>query len=212
MRRLQFFVLFKHCRCQRSNSFDCSCKKLMLTDVWSCCHTIRWLSLFFLPLSLPKNFAFLTCLTLIFTHKTTFTKTYCAILSPFVEPFKEATTEKEKKALIKDAVDAVKKSKALLEDAEDLPKDLVAVCLFLILCFHIHWYSLTQVVRRCLKTSAEKDVEREVTASKSKVQNQKPKKVKPTYTIQDVIKENYRSLIDSEIPYLLGKPEYILRF
>lgn len=55
-------------------------------------------------------------------------------------------------------------------------------------------------------------MEGEVAASKSKVQNQKPKKVKPTYAIRDVVKENYRSLIDSEIPYPPGEPEYICRF
>ena len=68
----------------------------------------------------------------------TFTKTYRALLFPFIEQFKEVTSKKEKKTVIKNAVDAVKKSKALLEDADDLPKDVSAVCLFFILHFLIH--------------------------------------------------------------------------
>ena len=60
----------------------------------------------------------------------TFTLTYGAVLSPFVQPFKEVTTEKERTAVIKTAVGAVKRCKALLEELEDLPQDLPTVCLF----------------------------------------------------------------------------------
>jgi hypothetical protein len=69
-----------------------------------------------------------------------------------------------------------------------------------------------QVVRRCLTASAKKDYEAEAAPPKSKAQEQKRKKVKPSYTIRDVIRENYRSLIDNEIPYPPGDPEYIARF
>lgn len=44
---------------------------------------------------------------------------------------------------------------------------------------------------------------------KSKV---KPTKRKQLYTIRDVVKENYRSLVDKEIPYKSGKVDYLARF
>jgi hypothetical protein len=69
-----------------------------------------------------------------------------------------------------------------------------------------------QVVRHFLKASPEEDSEGEAAEPKSNVQDQKPKKLKHTYTIRDFIKENYRSLIDSQIPYPPGEPEYIARF
>jgi hypothetical protein len=63
------------------------------------------------------------------------TKTYAAVLSPFIQEFRDASNEKARKTVIDIAVDAVKRSKALLEDARDLPKDLptVRVPLFLYL-------------------------------------------------------------------------------
>ena len=69
-----------------------------------------------------------------------------------------------------------------------------------------------QVVRRCLKTLPEEDFEEEAAAPQSKDLDHKPRKVKHTYTLRDVVKENHRSLIDSQIPYPPGEPEYIARF
>ena len=53
--------------------------------------------------------------------------------------------------------------------------------------------------------------EEAVAEPETKVQR-KPKKVKPIYTIRDVIKHHFRDLIDEEIPYQPGEPEYIARF
>jgi hypothetical protein len=65
-----------------------------------------------------------------------FSKIYAPVLSPFIEKYKMAKNEKERKAVKTMAVDAVLKSRDLLEDQGiDLPKDLDAVCL--IAFFHI---------------------------------------------------------------------------
>lgn len=66
-----------------------------------------------------------------------------------------------------------------------------------------------QAIQRYLKASRTKDSEPDVDAPKSKV---KPRKRKQLYTIRDVIKENYRYLVDEEIPYKSGEPEYLARF
>ena len=62
------------------------------------------------------------------------------------------------------------------------------------------------------KNVARRRFEEEAAAPQSKDQDHKPRKVKHTYTLRDVIKENHRSLIDSQIPYPPGEPEYIARF
>jgi len=37
----------------------------------------------------------------------------------------------------------------------------------------------------------------------------KPKKIKKTYNIRDVIKQNYRSLVENEIPFKSTDKEYL---
>ena len=60
-----------------------------------------------------------------------FTDLYSSILSPFVKSYKEATNEKKRALVLKNAADAVLESRHLLEDTGiDLPKDLKKVCLF----------------------------------------------------------------------------------
>ena len=57
-----------------------------------------------------------------------FSKEYGTILSPFVEKYKAEKTEKHKKSIVKNAVDAVLASKNGLEhDGKPLPKDLPTV-------------------------------------------------------------------------------------
>jgi len=59
----------------------------------------------------------------------TFTDDYAEVLSPFVDNYKTAKNEKERKAVLRNAADAVSESRNLREDAaEDLPKDLQTVC------------------------------------------------------------------------------------
>ena len=66
-----------------------------------------------------------------FLAKMTFTNDYSIVLSPFVVEYKSAKNEKGRKAVVKDAADAVMRSKELQEDGgEDLPKDLQTVCFF----------------------------------------------------------------------------------
>ena len=37
----------------------------------------------------------------------------------------------------------------------------------------------------------------------------KPKKVKPLYNIRDVVKQNYRELVEEKIPFKPNDPKYI---
>jgi hypothetical protein len=53
-----------------------------------------------------------------------FTEVYNEVLSPF---FREAENEKLRKAILKNAADAVVRSRDSLEVMEDLPKDLEKV-------------------------------------------------------------------------------------
>jgi len=57
----------------------------------------------------------------------TFSKTYAAVLSQFINKYLDAKNEKARKAVVNQAAEAVRESKALLEDAEDLPKGLQTV-------------------------------------------------------------------------------------
>lgn len=58
----------------------------------------------------------------------TFGQLYSDILTPFVKKYEEAKNDKGRKAVIKNAVDAVSKGRELLEDgAGDLPNDLPTV-------------------------------------------------------------------------------------
>lgn len=57
----------------------------------------------------------------------TFSKTYAAVLSQFIDKYLDAKNEKARKAVVNQAAEAVRESKALLEDAEDLPKGLQTV-------------------------------------------------------------------------------------
>jgi hypothetical protein len=61
----------------------------------------------------------------------TFSEDYSEVLTPFVEIYSSAKNEKERKAVLGNAADAVKTSHDLREDkAIDLPKDLQKVCIF----------------------------------------------------------------------------------
>ena len=67
-----------------------------------------------------------------FTYTMAFDDNYSAVLSPFLKKFKDAQNEKQKRAVLKNACDAVVKSRDLLEDKTvALPKDLSAVHLFI---------------------------------------------------------------------------------
>jgi hypothetical protein len=61
----------------------------------------------------------------------TFSKSYAAVLSQFINTYVDAKNEKARKAVVNQAAEAVRESKALLEDAENLPKGLQTVCLSL---------------------------------------------------------------------------------
>jgi hypothetical protein len=71
----------------------------------------------------------------------TFTEGYATILLPFVEEFKKAKNENARKAVVRNAADAVSKSGDLSEDGgDDLPKDLKTVCFFHSKCFSTDFY------------------------------------------------------------------------
>ena len=57
----------------------------------------------------------------------TFSKTYAAVLSQFINKYLDGKNEKARIAVVNQAAEAVRESKALLEDAEDLPKGLQTV-------------------------------------------------------------------------------------
>lgn len=64
----------------------------------------------------------------------TFSDDYASILLPFVEEYKAAKNDKGRKAVLKNAADAVSKSRNLREDnVTELPKDLPTVCDFIFL-------------------------------------------------------------------------------
>lgn len=54
-------------------------------------------------------------------------KTFCNLLSPFVESYKEAKNQKELKSIIKNAVDAVLDNRDMMEEPGELPSDLPTV-------------------------------------------------------------------------------------
>jgi hypothetical protein len=138
----------------------------------------------------------------------TFTEDYSKVLSPFLKRYKEAENEKLRKAVSKEAADAVVKSRDVLEDKGDLPKDLEKVCfwffsfLLLLHCdFDIYIFSL-QAIARYFKRSIKKESTAEGGAPK-------PRKMKQVYTMRDVIKEKYRHLVEEEIPYNPTDKEYL---
>ena len=51
-------------------------------------------------------------------------KTFCNLLSPFVESYKEAKNQKERKPIIKNAADAVLDNRDMMEELGELPSDL----------------------------------------------------------------------------------------
>jgi hypothetical protein len=62
-----------------------------------------------------------------------FSDDYADVLSPFINEYKTAKNEKARKAVLRNAADAVSKSANLREEETvDLPKDLKTVCLFFI--------------------------------------------------------------------------------
>jgi hypothetical protein len=71
----------------------------------------------------------------------TFTKDFSIVLSPFVAKYKTANNDKERKAVVRNAVEAVTKSANLREDGTvNLPKELPTVCLLFILSHFIDLY------------------------------------------------------------------------
>jgi len=150
----------------------------------------------------PLPSASLTRLESHSTYQMAFTKCYASVLSPFVEKFREAKNEKDRKTVVKNAADAVTNSKNLLEDEEDLPKDLQTVCnrlpSFPFLYSYIGLQAISRFIKRCVKKASEPEVEQP-----------KPKKVKKIYTIRDVIKQHYRSRVEEEIPFKSNDKEYL---
>jgi hypothetical protein len=66
-----------------------------------------------------------------FPETMTFSEDYGKLLSPFLKEYKKANNEKARKAVIKNAADAISSSSGLLEDkGASLPKNLKTVCLF----------------------------------------------------------------------------------
>ena len=64
----------------------------------------------------------------------TFSEEYATVLSPFLEQYKKANNEKERKAVLRSAADAVTETSNLREEkAAELPKDLEKVCPFIII-------------------------------------------------------------------------------
>jgi hypothetical protein len=127
------------------------------------------------------------------------------ILEPFVQSYKEATNQKNKAVIIKNAADAVAKSRDLLEDtAMDLPKDLKTVCLYSF-CVFCLCCSQAQAVMRYIKGLL-KNEKKEATVES---RDPKPRKLKQVYTMRDVIKQQYRELIEAEIPYKPADKEFI---
>ena len=75
----------------------------------------------------------------------TFSKTYAAVLTQFIDKYLDAKNEKARKAVVNQAAEAIRESKALLEDVEDLPKGLQTVCLRL---FSRNHQSISKVAYR----------------------------------------------------------------
>lgn len=71
---------------------------------------------------------------------------------------------------------------------------------------------MLQAVRRYLTACIKKDSELEAPEAEAKVQEAKPKKLKQMYTIRDVIKQNYRALVNDQIPYKPTDKEYLGSF
>jgi hypothetical protein len=64
----------------------------------------------------------------------TFSEEYATVLSPFLEQYKKANNEKERKAVLQSAADSVTEASNLHEEkAAELPKDLQKVRLFIII-------------------------------------------------------------------------------
>lgn len=66
-----------------------------------------------------------------------------------------------------------------------------------------------QAIRRQLTAAVRKDSEPEATPANDKVAAPKPSKLKETYTIRDVIKQNYRTLVNDQIPCKPTDKDYI---
>src|SRR5271156_5442957 len=69
-----------------------------------------------------------------------------------------------------------------------------------------------QAVRRHLTACIKKNSEQEATQAQEKAAKAKPKKVKAIYTMRDVIKQNYRALVNAEIAYKPTDKEYLGSF
>jgi hypothetical protein len=68
---------------------------------------------------------------------------------------------------------------------------------------------MLQAVRRYLTACNKKDLELEAAEAEAKA---KPKKLKQMYTIRDVIKQNYRALVNDQIPYKPTDKGYLPSF
>jgi hypothetical protein len=64
----------------------------------------------------------------------TFSEEYATVISPFLEQYKNANNEKERKGVLRSAADAVTETSNLREEkTAELPKDLQKVCLSIII-------------------------------------------------------------------------------
>lgn len=130
-------------------------------------------------------------------------KVYGAIISPFIDSYKSAKNATGRTQVVKNAAEAVLNRKDLLEDnGVGLPKDLQTVKPNHFVSLALHWHSLFQAIARYIKA----EIKKEATTEDG---DPKPIKIKQIYTIRDVIKQNYRDLVEAEIPYDPTDKEYI---
>jgi hypothetical protein len=68
-----------------------------------------------------------------------FTDLYINVLAPFIQNFRDASNQKERKSVVKNAADAVVNSRLRMENkGADLPNDLEKVCLIFSFVPHSH--------------------------------------------------------------------------
>ena len=114
----------------------------------------------------------------------TFTEDYGKVLSPFLKKYQVEENEKQRRAVLKNAAEAVVKSRDLLEEkTDDLPKDIQTVPLsfFSFFLFFIT-FSLLQAIMQYFKGCIKKK-------SATESGDPKPVKIKQVYSIRDVIKK-----------------------
>lgn len=135
-------------------------------------------------------------------------KVYGDVLLPFVQKYKDARNEKERKAVMKNAAEAVVENRNLLENkGGNLPKDLPNVRIILSGSVSLLKRSCFQAIDRYLKGIVKKEaVQKEAVTDEA---DAKPKKIKQSYTLRDVVKQHHRDLVEKEIPYAPTDKQYI---